>query len=109
MKLQAMPPSLDEVRDRVRPICRRHSVARLEAFGSLAAGKAHAGSDADFMVEFLPGVSAGLFEMGALREDLESALGCPVDLLSRQAVERSRNPYRRSGILESPVTVYGGA
>jgi predicted nucleotidyltransferase len=54
----------------------------------------------------MPAASAGLFEMGALKEDLEERLGCRVDLLSRRAVERSRNPIRRRAILASPVTLY---
>jgi hypothetical protein len=41
-----------------------------------------------------------------LKEDLEQQLGVAVDLLSRPAVERSRNPYRRRSILADPITVY---
>ena len=63
-------------------------------------------SDVDFLVEFLPGAQPGLLEMGGLKEDLEELLGCPVDLLSRAAVEHSRNPYRQKSIIASPVTVY---
>jgi predicted nucleotidyltransferase len=42
----------------------------------------------------------------SLKEELEERLGCPVDLLSRPAVERSRNPYRRRSILENLISVY---
>lgn len=75
-------------------------------FGSRATGHARDDSDFDFLVEFLPQARAGLFEMGGLKEDLEQQLGHSVDLLSRAAVERSRNPYRRRAILAAPVTVY---
>lgn len=78
----------------------------MELFGSRANGQAHDGSDYDFLVEFLPQANAGLLEMGGLKEDLEQQLGHPVDLLSRPAVERSRNPYRRRAILAAPITVY---
>ena len=57
-------------------------------------------------MEFLPGARIGLLEMGALKEDLEERLGCSVDLVSRAAVENSRNPYRRRAILAAPLTVY---
>ena len=92
----------------VRAVCRKHPVSRIEVFGSLAQGKAKAGSDVDLLVEFKPGASVGLLEMGALKEDLEERLGCTVDLVSRKAVERSRNLFRRRTILAEPVTVYGG-
>ena len=78
----------------------------MELFGSRATGEARTDSDFDFLVEFLPQANAGLLEMGGLKEDLEEQLGHTVDLLSRQAVERSRNPYRRRSILAAPITVY---
>lgn len=90
----------------VRPVCERHAVARMELFGSRASEQANEGSDYDFLVEFLPQANAGLLEMGGLKEDLEQELGHRVDLLSRAAVERSRNPFRRRSILAAPVTVY---
>jgi predicted nucleotidyltransferase len=63
-------------------------------------------SDVDLLIEFLPGARIGLLEMGALKEELEERLGCSVDLVSRAAVERSRNPHRRRAILAAPLTVY---
>ena len=98
--------SLAELRVAVRPVCERHPVARLEVFGSQARGSARAGSDVDLLVEFLPDANPGLFEMGALQDELEQQLGCRVDLLSRRAVEKSRNLFRRRSILAHPVAVY---
>ena len=57
-------------------------------------------------MEFLPEIKAGLFEMGALKEELEGRIGRRVDLLSRRAVEKSRNAIRRRAILANPVTIY---
>ena len=55
----ALPLSLDEIKSRLAPFCRRHGVARLEVFGSLARGESHRGSDIDLLVTFQPGVSLG--------------------------------------------------
>jgi predicted nucleotidyltransferase len=99
-------PSLDAVRTTVRAVCEKQPVARVQAFGSIVNGVPHAGSDVDLLVEFLPDAHVGLLEMGALKEDLEERLGCSVDLVSRAAVEKSRNPYRRRSILAAPVTLY---
>ena len=100
------PLSFDTLRTILGAVCAERPIARMEVFGSVARGEAGKDSDVDFLVEFLPGARAGLFEMGELKEDLEDRLGCRVDLLSRRAVERSRNPYRRRAILRSPVTLY---
>ena len=100
------PPPVEQIKIVVRSVCAKRGVARVDLFGSLARGTGHAGSDVDLMVEFLPGSNTGLFEMGALKQDLEEQLGCRVDLVSRRAVEKSRNPIRRSAILSSQVPVY---
>ena len=101
-----MPLSLTDLRSVVQAVCVRHPVARLEPFGSQAAGRMRTGSDVDLLVEFLPGTKPGLLEMGALQDELEQAFGRKVDLLSRRAVEKSRNVYRRRSILARPVTLY---
>lgn len=99
-------PDIQHLSAAIGPVCQRHAVARMQLFGSRATGHARSDSDFDFLVEFLPQANAGLLEMGGLKEDLEEKLGHSVDLLSRPAVERSRNPYRRGAILAAPVTVY---
>jgi predicted nucleotidyltransferase len=98
-------PTLAAIRSAALAVCERHKVARMELFGSQANGRQHSESDVDLLVEFLPGARVGLLEMGALKEDLEEQLGCAVDVVSRAAVERSGNPYRRQSMLARPVTV----
>ena len=98
--------SVSALREAVRPVCEEHTVARLELFGSRAAGLGGTDRDVDLLVEFIPGSDPGLLEMGALQQALERKLGVRVDLLSRRAVERSRNPYRRRSILAGPLSLY---
>jgi predicted nucleotidyltransferase len=106
--MRAIPatPSIDALRAVVSAACASRQVARVDVFGSVAKQTTHPESDVDLLVEFLPGANIGLLEMGSLKEELEERLGCPVDLLSRPAIERSRNPYRRRSILENLVPVY---
>lgn len=99
-------PNLEEVRAAVTAACEGLPVRSVAVFGSLARGESHPGSDVDLLVDFLPGARFGLLEMGALKEDLEESLGCAVDLISRQAVEKSTNSYRRNAMLSSPITIY---
>ena len=101
-----VPPSLEEIRTAVCSVCENRGVARVDLFGSLAHGSGRNGSDVNLLIEFLPGSEIGLLEMGALKEDLEDRLGCGVDLVSRRAVEQSRNPIRRAAILSDPIPVY---
>jgi predicted nucleotidyltransferase len=107
MTAATTPPSLDEINRHLPEFCQRHGIARVEIFGSVARGEASAGSDLDLMVSFKPGVQPGL-DFFAMQDELESILGCTVDLLTRRSVERSDNPIRQRSILDSAREIYAG-
>ena len=94
------------IRKVVGRVCAGKPVRRMDLFGSFARGEGRAASDVDLLVDFIPGSGIGLLELGELHEDLVEALGRPVDLVSRKAVESSTNPYRRRAILDSCVEIY---
>ena len=78
-------------RDAIAAACARHSVARLEAFGSALRDDFVPGqSDVDLLVEFEPLESYALVDAYfGLRDELHSLLG-EVDLVMVGAV---KNPY----------------
>jgi predicted nucleotidyltransferase len=83
---------IDNHREQIGEICRRHHVARLELFGSGARGDFDVShSDLDFFVKFEDLGWRGSFRryMG-LKLDLEALFGRNVDLVEPDAVE---NPY----------------
>jgi predicted nucleotidyltransferase len=100
-----LPPSLDEIKSRLAPFCRRHGVARLEVFGSLARGEPHRGSDIDLLITFWPEVHLG-WDFFELHKEIEEILGCQVDLLTRRSVEQDENIIRRRSILKSTREIY---
>ena len=92
-------------RSRVAELCRQYHVRRLELFGS-AAGEDFrvAGSDLDFLVEFLDANRGrGLDDYFALKDALEALFGRTVDLVMPEAVT---NPYLRRDIERNRTTVY---
>lgn len=64
----------------ISKILRKHGVAHAFIFGSFARGTATLESDLDLLVEF-SGPSS-LFDMAALKLDLEEALGRSVDVVT---------------------------
>ena len=72
------------------------SAARAEDFDP-------ASSDADFLVEFAPGVQPGLDNFFGAKAALEALLGRGVDLVESGAV---RNPYVLASINRSREAVY---
>jgi predicted nucleotidyltransferase len=98
---------IEQHRDAIADICRRFGVRRLEVFGSAArATDFHPDtSDADFLVEFVPGNGLPfLHRFFGLEAALSQLLGRPIDLVEPGAV---RNPYIRASIDRAREVVYG--
>jgi predicted nucleotidyltransferase len=92
--------------DELRAFCRRHRIHRLALFGSVLREDFRPDSDVDVLVDFEEGAEPGLFDLVGIQEELSEILGRQVDLVERQAVERSENYIRRRHILDSAETVY---
>lgn len=69
----------------LRTIAAAHGVLRLSLFGSVARGKARAGSDLDFLVELEGGRS--LVDLIAVKYDLELLFSRPVDVFTRRSLK----------------------
>ena len=101
-----MHPLIDQRRAEIAELCRRFAVRRLEVVGSAARATDFdpATSDADFLVEFVPGSGLSpLVQFFDLAEELRTLLGRPVDLIEPGAI---RNPFLLAGINEARETVY---
>ena len=101
---------LDHVRAQeaaIADVCRRYAVARLDLFGSAAAGSFDPGrSDLDFLVAFYPHPTLSRFDQYfGLREALEALFGHPVDLVM---VDAMRNPYFIESVNASRQSLYAG-
>jgi len=64
--------------DTIRVAVRRCHAASPRIFGSVLRGQDREDSDLDLLVDALPGTT--LFDLGALRIELETLLGVPVDV-----------------------------
>jgi len=102
-----MAPAIRVDPDRVAQFCRKWKIAELALFGSVLRPDFKAESDVDVLVRFAPDADVGLLDHLAMEEELSAILGRPVDLVSRRAVERSRNQIRREAILSRAELIYG--
>ena len=71
--------------DRLREVCARYGVSRLEVFGSVSRGDASTESDVDLLYELAPGARLG-WRIEDLAAELSALLGRRVDLVSRNAL-----------------------
>lgn len=92
-------PTVDEVREKILPVLRRHGVRRAGLFGSLIQQRMHEESDIDLLVDLPPGKS--LLDLAALEIDLREALGREVDVLTY----RSLHSAIRERVLDEQVVI----
>lgn len=90
--------------ERLRDVCERYGVVRLEVFGSLANGAARPDSDIDLLYTLAPGTRLG-WAIKDLSEELTAVLGRPVDLVSRRAL----NTRIRDRVLAEAQPFYAAA
>jgi hypothetical protein len=86
--------------------CRRRGIMRLSVFGSVLRDDFRPDSDLDLLVEYEPGTRHDLWDHYFMCEELRKILGHRIDLINREALERSANPFRRRAILESAEPIY---
>ena len=82
MKLDQL---LDEKRGEILRIAAEHGARDVRVFGSVARGEADRESDVDFLVELEAGRS--LLDLGGLQMELESLLGCRVDVVTARGLK----------------------
>ncbi len=101
-----MKPQYDP--ESVRRFCRERGIARLEIFGSALRDDFGRDSDVDLLCTLTPEKDqrCGLLEWVDMQLKLQEIFGRPVDLVSRWAIERSRNRYRRDAILSTATPIY---
>jgi len=80
-------------RKAIQRLAKQYGVTDIRVFGSVARGDDATQSDIDFLVDMEPGRS--LFDMGGLLMDLETLLGCKVDVVT----EKSLHWYIREKVL----------
>ncbi|MGH2351595.1 MAG: nucleotidyltransferase family protein [Chloroflexota bacterium] len=93
-------------RDRITEFCRKWQITEFALFGSVLRDDFRPDSDVDVLVTFAPEAHHGLFALVRMEDELEEIFGRKVDLVERQAVERSENYIRREHILSSVEPVY---
>jgi len=82
---------------------RRSGVNEMALFGSLLRGDFSSHSDVDILISFTPEVTWSLFDLVAMKSELEAIFGREVDLIEKEAM---RNPFRRRSIFGEMQKIY---
>lgn len=77
---------LEKLHTQAKPLTEQYGIKALYLFGSVARDEADEQSDVDLFVEFFEPI--GLFDFVALKLQLESILGRPVDLGTKRSLKQ---------------------
>ncbi len=101
-----MTAHIDIHPDKLAAFCQRWRVAELSLFGSVIRDDFGPESDVDVLIRFDPQARRTFFDIVRMQDELSGLFGRNVDLVTRAAVEGSRNYIRRKSILDSAQVVY---
>jgi hypothetical protein len=85
----------------IAEFCRRWKIRELAVFGSALRDDFAPDSDVDILVEFAPDADWSLLDHVQMQQELQALLKRDVDLISKRALERSRNWLFRQEVLET--------
>ena len=88
-----------QIKRKIMPILKRYGVIKAALFGSVVRGDERKDSDIDILVDIEKDI--GLLEFIGLKQDLEDALGRPVDLVEYGTIK----PLLKDRILSEQVVL----
>ena len=98
--------AIDVPTSAIAAFCRKWQIQELALFGSVLGDDFDPDrSDVDVLYSFQPGVSTG-WEIFRMKEELEAIFNRKVDLVSKKAIQKSNNPYRKQDILSSYKAIH---
>jgi uncharacterized protein len=93
-------------RDKIIAFCRRWKIQELSFFGSLVRDDFGPESDIDVLIRYAPDAKRSLLRHITAQQELAEILGRSVDLVSKTALEKSNNQWRREAILTGARLYY---
>ena len=101
--------TIEEIREKVKPIAEKYGIEKVWLFGSYARGEATENSDVDLLVDRSCVMS--LFELGGALEDFKEQLGKNVDIVTVNSMYHPTSiPYNscfRNEVERARKIIYG--
>lgn len=90
--------TIDEIREKVKPIAEKYGIEKVWLFGSYARGEATEESDVDLLVKYRMGMG---FQFLHFEDELQKSLGTPMDLLTDDSIYHPMVRDRFTALIEN--------
>lgn len=101
--MTAISPKFEVSQDAIASFCQRWKITEFALFGSILRDDFRQDSDVDVLVSFAPDAKWSLWDIIAMKEELETLFGREVDLVEKVTL---KNPFRRYEILSAKEVIY---
>lgn len=93
--------------EKIISFCKKWKIREFYFFGSAVTEDfSPEKSDVDVMLDFLPEADISLFKLGGIKQELEVFFQRKVDIVTKKAIEKSKNKYRKESILSTARLYY---
>ncbi len=93
--------SIEELTRRIVPVAEKYELCAVYLFGSYARDEATDISDVDILIDRTGSKIKGMFDMGALYNDLCREIGKEIDLVTTQTLEQKNTLKRTPWFVEN--------
>jgi predicted nucleotidyltransferase len=100
--------TIDEIKERIRPVAEKYNLPAVYLFGSYARGEADEKSDVDIMVDLRGTSVKGHFEYAGVYLDLTDRFDKEIDMIEEEVVLSGNDKRFAENIRKDMVRVYAG-
>jgi predicted nucleotidyltransferase len=98
--------TIDEIKDRIRPVAEKYNLPAVYLFGSYARGEADELSDVDIMIDRTGTKIRGLFQYAGVRGEFKDRLKKEIDLITTKGLDESNDKKFKYYVDSEKVIIY---
>ena len=80
--------NIEQIRELVSPVAKKHNIKSVFLFGSYARGTATEGSDIDLIIDTNGTKIKSLLHLAVIQDELETVFGKSIDLITQHSLEQ---------------------
>jgi predicted nucleotidyltransferase len=98
--------TIDEIKERIRPVAEKYNLPAVYLFGSYARGEADESSDIDLMIDRTGTAVVGMFKLGGVFGELRDSLETEIDMITTDVFEDDNDKRFQYNVQKDMVCIY---